>query len=132
MRFSKFTAFVPSLFMPVTDVDLEEFFKEALIVKDIAHGNLLALRGIVIQEDIPLAVFPFAVNGDLKTYMKKTKQAHLVISYIMAISAVANLRNLKQIFKYLLYDPFHCFLYIMYMCKDRLCNIHSTCFRLSF
>ena len=67
-----------SCFHSDTPSDIEEFFKEALIVKDLAHGNLLALRGIIIQSDVPLACFPFAENGDLKTYIRTAHENNQV------------------------------------------------------
>ena len=38
----------------------------------------MALRGIIIQSDVPLACFPFADNGDLKTYIRAAHENNQV------------------------------------------------------
>ena len=48
---------------------IEEFLKEAIVMKNFKHPNVLPLLGVVIKENIPYVILPFMDNGDLKTFV---------------------------------------------------------------
>ncbi|KAL5014848.1 hypothetical protein ScPMuIL_009118 [Solemya velum] len=53
------------------DIDIQAFLKEALIMKDFHHPNVLTLIGICLQmDDMPLVILPFMKHGDLLTYIR--------------------------------------------------------------
>ena len=52
---------------------IEEFLKEAIVMKNFKHPNVLPLLGVVIKENIPYVILPFMDNGDLKTFVSNEK-----------------------------------------------------------
>ncbi len=48
---------------------LKDFFKEALIMKDFDHPNVLSLIGVTLVENYPSLLLPFMTYGDLHTYV---------------------------------------------------------------
>ncbi|CAH1787331.1 unnamed protein product, partial [Owenia fusiformis] len=54
--------------------DLSDFMKEALVMKDFEHPNVLNLIGVALDKDIPYVVLPHMANKDLKTYVRDEKQ----------------------------------------------------------
>ena len=55
----------------LTDESNESFVREALIMKDFNHQNVMALIGIVFPEnEAPFLVLPFMCNGDLLQYVR--------------------------------------------------------------
>ena len=73
-HWSKFICF--TLFNTAGDSNvnsIEEFLKEAIVMKDFKHPNVLPLLGVVIKENIPLVILPFMDNGDLKTFVSNDK-----------------------------------------------------------
>ena len=61
---------------------IEEFLKEAIVMKNFKHPNVLPLLGVVIKENIPYVILPFMDNGDLKTFVSNEKNVseHKLIS----------------------------------------------------
>lgn len=57
--------------MGLTAKDIVNFVKEALLMKDFDHMNVLQLVGIVYEptdpEGLPLVLTPLMEKGDLKT-----------------------------------------------------------------
>ena len=57
-----------------TPHETDEFLREAIIMKQFDHPNVLCLLGVSVYEDIPCVILPFMSNGDLKTYMRKNPE----------------------------------------------------------
>ena len=57
-----------------TPHETDEFLREAIIMKQFDHPNVLSLLGVSLYEDIPCVILPFMSNGDLKTYMRKNQK----------------------------------------------------------
>lgn len=55
--------------------ELESFLREALIMKDFEHPNVMSLIGLVFPDDgAPLLILPFMCNGDLLQYVRDEKR----------------------------------------------------------
>ncbi|XP_074646910.1 hepatocyte growth factor receptor-like isoform X2 [Tubulanus polymorphus] len=53
------------------DQDVNDFIREALIMKDFHHENVLSLIGICLNKEVmPLVVLPFMKHGDLLSYIR--------------------------------------------------------------
>jgi serine/threonine protein kinase len=46
-----------------------EFLQEATIMKEFRHENIMALVGVVVEQDKALVLFPFMENGDLRSFI---------------------------------------------------------------
>ncbi|XP_053377268.1 hepatocyte growth factor receptor-like isoform X2 [Mercenaria mercenaria] len=58
------------------EIDVQAFLKEALIMKDFKHKNVLNLIGICLgMDDMPLVVLPYMRHGDLLTYIRNEENA---------------------------------------------------------
>ena len=65
-----------------TQQEKDDFFKEASIMQNIQHENLLPLLCIVIKDNIPHVVTPYMENGDLRKYLKrKDKVLYMIASF---------------------------------------------------
>lgn len=54
---------------------MQNFMREALVVKDLTHPNILSLLGVSISpNESPLVVVPLLARGDLRTYIKDTSK----------------------------------------------------------
>ena len=51
--------------------EVNDFFKEAAIMRKVHHKNVLSLLCIVIKDNIPHVVTHFAENGDLKNFISR-------------------------------------------------------------
>lgn len=50
---------------------VELFLREALLMKDFQHENVLGLVGVCIDADgSPMVLLPLMPNGDLRTYVQ--------------------------------------------------------------
>ena len=50
--------------------DIISFLREALLMKDFQHANVLSLIGISMSDGhIPMVILPYMGNGDLRTYI---------------------------------------------------------------
>ena len=49
---------------------VDDFFIESLIMRRFNHPNVLRLIGVSVHNDIPCAILPLMINGDLKSYVK--------------------------------------------------------------
>ena len=62
-----------------TNMDsIEEFLKEAIVMKNFKHPNILPLLGVVIKENIPNVILPFMDNGDLRIFISNEKNRFTV------------------------------------------------------
>lgn len=50
--------------------NVEIFLREALIMKDFQHPNVIGLLGVCFEESGPSIVLEFMVNKDLHSYIK--------------------------------------------------------------
>ena len=63
-----------------TPQEKDDFFKEAAIMRKVHHKNVLPLLCIVIKDNIPHVVTPFAENGDLKKYISRKDKAFTILN----------------------------------------------------
>ncbi len=54
-----------------TKQEKDDFFKEGAIMRKICHMNVLPLLCIVIKDNVPHVVTPFAENGDLRKFIAR-------------------------------------------------------------
>lgn len=78
----------------LSPVDVVNFIKEALLMKDFNHINVLPLLGIVYTlsdvDSLPLVVTPFMENGDLKSLVSDEQNVSpAVISNMPTFSKMA-------------------------------------------
>lgn len=78
-----------------------EFLKEALVMKDFDHTNVLTLIGVCLdgEEGLPNVIIPFMANGDLHSYLRKEEvqpgPAQLLDLAIQIAQGMEYLHNLK-------------------------------------
>ncbi len=60
----------------------DDFFKEAAIMRKVCHKNVLPLICIVIKENIPHVVTPFAENGDLKKFISRKDRSFTTLDML--------------------------------------------------
>ncbi|CAH1796083.1 unnamed protein product, partial [Owenia fusiformis] len=58
--------------------DLSDFMKEALVMKDFEHPNVLNLIGVALDNDIPYVILPHMANKDLKSYVQNEKHVFTI------------------------------------------------------
>lgn len=59
--------------------DLENFLKEATIMIDFRHENVLSLIGVIWEEnDKPSVVLPLMENGDVRTLLKDESKVSML------------------------------------------------------
>ena len=52
------------------------FLREATLMREFDHPNVLTLIGVAIQDNLPLVVLPFMEYGDLKSYVSDQKRVN--------------------------------------------------------
>lgn len=53
-----------------SDLELESFLMEGLVMKDFDHKNVLSLLGVSVDPTgAPMIVLPFMTHGNLKSYI---------------------------------------------------------------
>ncbi|XP_052285358.1 hepatocyte growth factor receptor-like [Dreissena polymorpha] len=73
------------------DMDVNMFIKEALIMKDFEHKNVMQLVGICFGiERLPLVVLPFLKLGDLLSYIRNVNNVPRVRDLVMYGVDIAN------------------------------------------
>ncbi|KAL4219274.1 hypothetical protein ACF0H5_021856 [Mactra antiquata] len=56
------------------DMDVSQFLKEAYIMKNFRHKNVMRLVGICLErEEMPLVILPFMDHGDLLSYLHEDR-----------------------------------------------------------
>ena len=71
-----YSCFVICGFTDITsDDDIRSFFAESATMATFQHPNILGLLGVCFDspDGTPLMVLPFMVNGNLKTYLIKSR-----------------------------------------------------------
>ena len=56
-----------------SDSDVQSFMKEALVMKEFSHPNVLGLTGVCIGDKMPMLVVPFMSKGDLRGFLLNQK-----------------------------------------------------------
>ena len=54
-------------------MECEQFLKEALLMRDFRHENVLRLIGVTLDSkdsNMPMVVLPFMKHGDLLSYIR--------------------------------------------------------------
>jgi serine/threonine protein kinase len=66
------------------DIDsVEQFLREAAIMKDFEHAHVLRLLGIAISHNgTPWTILPFMSNGDLRTFIQDERRQFVVIELL--------------------------------------------------
>jgi len=68
---------------------VELFLKEAVIMKDFSHLNVLHIIGISFESDgSPMVILPYMANGDLRQYILNPEMVGLFIFMIYFIQKV--------------------------------------------
>lgn len=57
---------------------VEEFLREAVVMRQLDHPHVLSLVGVSVHEDKPCVLLPLMSNGDLKTYLTHHHEVSLV------------------------------------------------------
>ncbi|XP_070394473.1 hepatocyte growth factor receptor-like isoform X2 [Dermacentor albipictus] len=82
------------------DTDCQQFLKEALIMKDFTHVNVLPLIGLCLDErDGLMVITPYMKHGDLHSYLRNEMNSptlrHLITFGIHVAEGMAYLAHLK-------------------------------------
>ncbi|KAL4225932.1 hypothetical protein ACF0H5_013920 [Mactra antiquata] len=73
------------------EMDIKAFMKEALIMKDFSHRNVMELVGICLGiEKLPLVVLPFMRMGDVLTYIRNVENIPTVKDLVVFGVDIAN------------------------------------------
>ncbi|KAH3820043.1 hepatocyte growth factor receptor-like [Dreissena polymorpha] len=73
------------------DLDVNMFIREALIMKDFEHKNVMQLVGICFGiERLPLVILPFLPRGDLLSYIRNVNNVPRVRDLVMYGVDIAN------------------------------------------
>ena len=72
------------LFMQTGDkpenMDINQFLKEAFVMKEFCHLNVMSLHGVCLDAgDMPLVVLPYMKHGDLLSYLQEERHVRLFI-----------------------------------------------------
>ena len=60
-----------------------QFLKEAYVMKNFSHENVMQLIGICLEaEETPLVVLPFMEHGDLLSYLHEDKHVSYLSIFI--------------------------------------------------
>ena len=77
---------------------IEEFLKEALLMKDFKHPHVLSLIGVTFDlNSNPLVVLPFMSHGNLRAYIRdpqKTLSIHRLLG--MGLQAARGMEYLSK------------------------------------
>ncbi len=65
-----------------TRQEKDDFFREAALMSKVHHENVLQLICIVIKDNIPHVVTPFAENGDLKKYISRREKTFTLLDQL--------------------------------------------------
>ncbi|XP_052781960.1 hepatocyte growth factor receptor-like [Mya arenaria] len=81
------------------DLDVQMFVREALIMKDFQHTNVMTLIGVCFGiERLPLVVLPFLENGDLLTYIRDVNRKPTVRDLtVFSVDIVSGMEYLAQL-----------------------------------
>lgn len=61
------------------ELDVHMFLKEALIMKDFSHDNVMQLIGLCFGiESLPLVVLPYMKKGDVLSYIRNAQNVRLL------------------------------------------------------
>ncbi|XP_053376681.1 hepatocyte growth factor receptor-like [Mercenaria mercenaria] len=73
------------------DLDVNMFLKEALLMKDFHHNNVMELIGICLGVDkLPLVVLPFMRKGDVLSYIRDVNNQPTVKELVVFGVDIAN------------------------------------------
>ena len=57
------------------ELAVDNFIKEALLMKDFDHPNVLSLIGVVMSnEQVPMVITPYMAKGDLKHVLRDVNE----------------------------------------------------------
>ena len=60
--------------LTMSNVVVEDFLQESIIMKQFNHPNVLSLIGVSVHNDKPCIILPLMRNGDLNSYLTKHKE----------------------------------------------------------
>lgn len=67
-------------FRALDDEQVRGVFREALVMKQLSHDNILNILGLAIMRNQPHIVMPYMHNGDLKTFISRPDKVRAVPS----------------------------------------------------
>ena len=60
---------------------IEEFLREATIMRQFTHPNVLSMFGISVHNDKPCVIMPLMSNGDLRNYLRKNSSVSVIKNF---------------------------------------------------
>lgn len=94
----------------ISNRDINMFVREAIMMKDFNHANVLGLIGLTFDVSIPLVVLPFMNNGSLLDYLRNenlvVKVKDLISFSIQVAKGMEYLANQKFVVSFDINHPF--------------------------
>ena len=69
-------------------MDITQFLKEAFVMKNFKHVNVMTLVGVCLDAgDMPLVVMPYMKHGDLLAYLQEEKHVGMKLIFWLPLVA---------------------------------------------